>query len=283
MIGSERETEQQRVAMNARSEAGERLDKELTGTETLGFFSLAQDGSVKIPDLFRAWERLAPLWWQEATGTSRAAYWNSVRHFIVARYAKVTCAAGGLQVGAQVTTRLVTTAGTRVRGDGSLEAGAVDRFKVLRKADGALIGAVEQAWTWMDASGDKPVLANQPPPGLRCPQHALPPVEEMPPQAKLALVDQFTWSTRETDANRHISFLSYFERADNALAACGETYRLPYTWESWYRRECAAGEAMQTMAGTRGADGLQIVLLGESDKRRRVIMRHRNGAACEST
>lgn len=252
-------------------------EKVFTGTEELGFFTLAQDGSVKIPDLFRAWERLAPQWWEYATGAARDRYWKSVQHFVVSRYAKVTCASGGWRVGTRVKTRLVTTAGTRPRSDGGVEAGAVDRFE-MRDEDGALVGAVEQAWTWMDASSNAgPRVARQPPPGLRCAQHSLPAVEKTPSPENLSPVEQFTWSVRETDINRHVSFLSYFDRADNALARQGPSCSPPRTWEAWYRRECVANEPMTTLVGPLDTDGLHLVLVGDSDQVRRVVMRHRSG------
>lgn len=264
--------------MNAVAESASQADKEFLGVDTPGFFSLTQDGTLKIIDLFRAWERLAPLWWQHVTGTSRDAYWKSVGHFIVARYAKVTCAAQGLEVGTRMLTRLVTSAGTRPRGAGGQEAGAVDRFEMRREADGLLVGAVEQAWTWIDASGAKPVVAAAPPPGLHCIQHALAPVPTLPQEDALEEIDRFTWSARETDPNRHVSFLSYFDRADDALVkAEGSAGPGPFSWESWYRRECLAGEPMKMLSATRRQDGLQIEIAGANDDIRRVVMRHRKG------
>lgn len=248
-------------------------DPVFNGSEKLGFFSIAEDGSLKIAEVFRLWENLAPNWWQTVTGMAREDYWAKVKYRAVAPYVRVSTLVSGCRPGDIVETELATTAGRRPRKDGAFEYGAVDRFRARRRSDGALLSEVEQAWTWIDANGAAPRVASAPPPGLRCASHDLAAVPELPPAEQAKPAAAFRWTPRETDINRHISVQSYFERGDNALADANHDLQVPKTWEAWFRRECLAGEEMKVLLDAPSEACPVVLLVGKADDRRRTVLR----------
>lgn len=243
----------------------------IDGDELLSFYTTNQDGQLKMQDVFRMWERAAPRWWEQVTGMKRADYWDRIHHRIVARYARVSTFSGGRQAGETIATRLVTKSGLRPRRDGGLEAGAVDCFHAL-DAQGQLLAEVVQAWTWLDMSAGKPAVAQRTPAGLQCRQHELPSVEDMPTVAADAPRLTFRWTLRETDPNRHVTFLSYVERAENAVAEL-QLPASPSVWEGWYRRECHAGELMTAALGQDAQGRIVVELSSVEDGQRRAILR----------
>lgn len=249
-------------------------EAEFVVDDTLGFFAVDRFGRVKLPDLVRAWEQLAPRWWYAATGGTREAHWRRSGHHVVTSHIQILRRAGGARPGDATRLRLRTTAGLRPRSGRGAAAGALDRFTLEVRDTGEALGEIVHAWTWIDTRGAAPAVAGQPPEGIDAPQHDLPALPAMPdPREAEEALPGFRWRERETDRNGHVSFLSYFDRADEALEV--DAGPMPECWEAWYRRECLAGEAVLLLVGPRVPAGRLVVLADPDDRHPRVVLRHR--------
>lgn len=246
----------------------------ITGTETLPFFGLDQKGSIKVSELFWMFERLLLGWWPKFIGMKREDFWSSTGHFLVARHTHVRRLLPAGTPGEVVATQVHTLMGCRQKKDSGREYGGINRFEVSRKSDNAVVASLDFAWTWVDASSGAPKIAAAAPSGLPGDKYDLPPIEEVPAIAAAEPAGAFTWSLRETDPNRHITFMSYLERAENIIADKKSERKSPVSWEVWFRRECRAGETMNVSFANDSEDRQIIALENEADGQRRVVLRH---------
>ncbi|QXJ21425.1 hypothetical protein AGRA3207_002277 [Actinomadura graeca] len=226
----------------------------LRSAEELVFYGITGRGTLQAQELFRFMERTGPQWWLPVSGTTREEFWTSTGHVLMARHTVVRVLEGGCRPSDAVTVEHAISHGRRPRPGRDPEFGFVDRLAVRRDADGLVIADLTSDTVWVDVRDGSPKVAAAPPGGLDCPFEELPPIEPYPEAGEPVATGSFRWTARETDVtNRHVSFPSYAERAENALADAGIPVPDRHVWEGWYRLGFAAGEATTATVGRAGA------------------------------
>lgn len=251
----------------------------LLSAESLVFYGITASGTLQARELFRFMEHTGPQWWLPVAGMTRQEFWSRHRIALVARHTTIRTLEGGCRPNDKVVVEHLIRHGTRDRPNGPPEYGFVDIVRVRRESDGVIVSDLTVDTVWLRLQDGMPQVVTAPPPGLNCPVEQLPTV---PPPPSLNTADPcsgFTWTLRETDiANGHVSFPSYFERAENSLSDAGQS--LPYrpVWQGWYRQQCFNGERMK-LAVREDGDTFVLAFAGESEHRPRVLVTVTHGTS----
>jgi hypothetical protein len=245
----------------------------LRAAESLIFFGVTGRGTVQQRELFRLMERTGPQWWRPAAGMTREQFWTTRQCALMARSSTIRILQSGCRPNDQVTVEHVITHGRRERPQREPEYGFVDELRVLREADGAVLADLTMNTVWVDAGENGPRIAPAPPRGLNCPLRELPAIEPLPAVAEPLATARFHWTERECDVtNRHVSFPSYVERAENALADAGLAMPERPVWQGWYRYEFV-GDDWATVTASRDGGAFVLGFRRDEERRPRVVLR----------
>ncbi|MBO2448575.1 hypothetical protein J4573_15840 [Actinomadura barringtoniae] len=255
------------------SGTGTGAPRTLTSTEFLVFYGITARGTLQQDELFRFMEGTGPQWWLPVSGMTREEFWRSHMHALVARGTTVRILSGGCRPSDKVTVNHVIRHGRRPRPNRDPEYGFVDFLEVVRDADGVVLADLTANTVWVDFGGGTPKVAAQAPDGLDCPLEELPPVDPLPVMTEPLASSTFRWTSRECDVtNDHVSFPSYVERAENAVADAGLTLPERPVWQGWYRYEFAC-DVRTTIRVCEVEDGLLFGFCNEDERRPRVFVR----------
>ncbi|WP_165964014.1 hypothetical protein [Actinomadura sp. KC216] len=246
----------------------------LTSPEFLVFYGITGRGTLQQDELFRFMEGTGPQWWLPVSGMTREEFWRSRMHALVARSTIVRILEGGCRPSDRVTVNHVIRHGRRARPNRRPEFGFVDFLEVVRDSDGAVLADLTSHTVWVDFSSGTPKVAESPPSGLDCPLEDLPEIDPLPTLTTPVASSSFRWTPRECDVtNNHVSFPSYVERAENALADAGLALPERPVWQGWYRLEFRCDERTTVRICEEEDGGLLFGFCNEDERRARTFVR----------
>lgn len=241
--------------------------------DRLMFYGITSRGTVQHRELFRFMEGTGPRWWPGVCGMTREEFWTSRRRVLVARSNTIRTFEAGCRPADEVVVEHVIRHGLRDRPPREPENGFVDTITVRRKSDGVVLADLTMDTVWLDFSTGRPTVATTPPDGLNCPLEELPAIAPLPALREPTSTTPFRWTVRETDVtNGHVSALSYFERAENALTDAGVTLMERPAWQAWYRQEFRGDDRTSVLLQSDG-DSFVFGFVADGERRPRVYAR----------
>lgn len=233
------------------------------GTARTAFAHLSQGGLLKPTGLLDLLSPTMNDFWPAAVGSTGADYLAATGVRSLLMQLSIERAAHAVADDHDLALRMVTTLGHQPAAAGKpARYGGVDRVEV-RSADGP-DGPVHATWTawwlWFTLGAAGIQLLHEPAPGVLVDQDDM--LDAPLPVPRLDggdVASRFRWSSRETDMNNHVFFLSYPQRAENALADAGIDTSALHRWHAWFVRPSFLHEAMTAVVAP-DADGWMVAL-----------------------
>lgn len=237
------------------------------GAARTAFAHLSQGGLLKPTGLLDLLSPTMNDFWPAAVGSTGADYLEATEVRSLLMQLSIERAAHPVADDHDLALDMVTTLGYMPGSGGKPPRyGGVDRVQV-RSADD-INGPVHATWTawwlWFRIGPRGIEVLHDPAPKVLVDQDdALDPPLPVPRMDTADVASRFRWSSRETDMNNHVFFLSYPQRAENALADAGIDTSALHRWRAWFVRPSFLHEAM-TAEVARDGDGWMVALRNDA-------------------
>lgn len=234
------------------------------GTARTAFVHLSQGGLLKPTGL---WDLLSPTmneFWPAAVGATGADYLDATGVRSVLMQLSAERAPHPVPDDHDLSIGIATTLGA-LPGSGGRPPryGGLDRVEVrdLGVQDGPVHARWSAWWLWFTAGEHGAIHPlHEPAPKVVVDQDDVLDAPLPVPRIEGGVAaSRFRWTSRETDMNDHVFFLSYPQRAENALADAGLDTGALHRWHVWFVRPSFLHEAM-TAEVAPDADGWMVAL-----------------------
>lgn len=252
------------------------------GRGVVGFGDINQAGLLKPTAVFRLMTGALDHWWPAATGLPGPEFLEKTELRSAMVQLEIVRSTVRVPDEQELVLDFACDLGAAHPGSGKPPRyGGRDRL-ALRPADepGAPAVATWTAW-WLwfrQGDGGRLRLLDEPAPGLLAEQDDR--FDDMEPAPAVDAGEDastFRWTSRETDLNEHVFFMSYVERGENALADAGVDTGTLHRWRTWFLRPAFLGERMTAQVEQRG-DAFLVALHNEDRSEVSAVVRAETGS-----
>ena len=231
----------------------ETLDRLLTGSIEVQFESIDQDAFLKPTDIYRFGDALGTQFWMDAIGMAHSDYFKLHNIGAVLTYLDLRAEDAKVMPQEMARVELRSTLGLYPpQGGKPARYGGTDSISIFNPA-GEKAGSLAATWLWfhLGNANRKPGTLTEAPPLYEAAQAQLQPPPAVPEVGAGQRANQFRWTRRESDLNKHVNSIAYVQRVENGLADAGLVFR-PRRMEIWYQKPAFIGQAMETVIHEEG-------------------------------